>query len=128
MDVPAVQAAPGSSLTLAVSIPLPKGYKLNEETPLIYLVETPEKPGTLAPEVSPAGEKIKPPRTEFKITVPLANAAAAGQKLDLRLSLQTFICSESSSLCRIRSLIWNVPITFSESGSAEPIRLTDAAK
>ena len=95
---------------------------------MTYLVETPEKSGILAPELSPAGEKIKSPKTQFKITVPLAKAAAAGDKIDLRLSLLTFICSETSSLCRIRSLIWNVPITFSETGSTEPIVLTEESK
>ena len=124
IDVPAVEATPGNSLTLAVTIPLPKGYKLNEESPMTYLVETPEKTGILAPELSLAGEKIKTPKTEFKITVPLAKSPEAGEKFDLRLSLNTFICSESSSLCRIRSLIWNVPITFSATGSTEPIALT----
>ena len=31
IDVPAVEAAPGKSITLAVTIPLPKEFKLNEE-------------------------------------------------------------------------------------------------
>ena len=52
----------------------------------------------------------------------------AGDKIDLQLSLQTFVCSEPSSLCRVRSLIWLVPITFSEKGSTEPISLTDSEK
>ncbi len=128
IGVSAVEAAPGNSITLAVSIPLPKGYKLNEESPMTYLVETPEQSGILAPELSPAGEKIKSPKTQFKITVPLAKGAAAGDKIDLRLSLLTFICSDTSNLCRIRSLIWNVPITFSATGSTEPIILTEEAK
>ena len=33
IDVPAVEAAPGQSITLAVTIPLPKELKLNEEAP-----------------------------------------------------------------------------------------------
>ena len=48
IDVPAVEVAPGKSITLAVSIPLPKGFKLNEESPMTYLVETPEKEGILS--------------------------------------------------------------------------------
>ena len=112
IDVPAAEAAPGKSIALDVSIPLAKGFKLNEEVPLTYLVETPEKSGVLGPEVLPEGQKIKPPATKFTITVPLAKPAAAGDKLDLRLSLQTFVCSEASSLCQIKSYVWNVPVTF----------------
>jgi hypothetical protein len=125
---PAVEAAPGKSIALAVSIPLPKGFKLNEETPMSYLVETPAKSGILAPDLPPEGRKIEPPATEFKITVPLAQTAAAGDALDLRLSLQTFVCSEKSSLCQIRSFIWNVPVTFGSGGSRDPIRLTADTK
>ena len=63
----------------------------------------------------PEGQKIKPPATKFTITVPLAKPAAAGDKLDLRLSLQTFVCSETSSLCQIKSYVWNIPVTFTDS-------------
>ncbi len=128
IEVSPVEVAPAKSITLAVSIPLPKGYKFNEETPLAYLVETPEKEGILAPEVSPSGDKVSPPKSEFKITVPLAKTPDSGDKIDLKISLKTFVCSEPSSLCRIRSLIWTVPITFSSSGSSEPIGLTDKVK
>ena len=128
ISVPAVEVSPGKVDHARRLVPLPKGYKLNEESPLAYLVETPEKEGILSPEVSPSGEKVSPPKTEFKITVPLAKAPDAGEKIDLKVSLKTLVCSEPSSLCRIRSLIWNVPITFSASGSAEPISLTDKEK
>ena len=100
---------------LAVSLALPKGYKLNEESPMTYLLETPDKEGILSSELSPSGEKVSPPKTQFKITVPLARAVSAGEKFDLKVSLLTLICSEPSSLCRPKSFIWNVPITISDS-------------
>ena len=120
-----VEVAPAKSITLAVSIPLPKGFKFNEETPLAYLVETPEKEGILSPEVLPSGDKVNPPKSEFKITVPLAKTPDPGDKFDLKVSLKTFVCSEPSSLCRIRSLIWTVPITVTPSAFLRPISLTD---
>ncbi len=128
IDVPAVEAAPGKSITLDVSIPLAKGFKLNEEVPLTYLVETPEKNGVLGPEVLPEGQKIKPPATKFAITVPLAKPAAAGDKLDLRVSLQTFVCSETSSLCQIKSYVWNIPVTFQSTEDKGAIRLSAEVK
>jgi len=126
IDVPAVEAAPGKSITFAVTIALAKEFKLNQEVPLTYLVETPDKTGILGPEVTPAGETVKPPATQFKITVPLAEPAAAGDKLELRLSLKTFVCSYTSNLCMIRSFIWKVPITFSAAGGVEQIALSTA--
>jgi thiol-disulfide isomerase/thioredoxin len=122
------QAAPGKSIALAVSVQLPKGMKVNEEAPWLYVVETPEKTGMLSQELPVEGEKVNPPATQFKVTVPLAKAATAGEKLDLRLSLQTFVCSQNSKLCRIQSYIWNVPISFSDAAPAEAIRLTTDTK
>src|SRR5262249_49835642 len=60
----AAKAAPGKSIELAVSLSLPKGYKLNEESPVTYLLETPDKEGILSTKLSPTGEKVSPPRTE----------------------------------------------------------------
>ena len=128
IDAPAVTVAPGKSLSFAISLALPKGYKLNEEAPIVYLVETPEKEGIVSSELSSGGERINHPKTEFKINVPLAKAAEAGEKLDLKLSLSSLICSEPSSLCRPHSLIWNIPISVSESGSTDPIPLSGASK
>ena len=107
---------------------MPKGYKLNAEAPVTYLVETPDKEDILSSEVSASGDKVNPPKTEFKITVPLAKAASAGEKFNLRLSLLTLICSEPSSLCRIKSLIFNVPVTIDADASGDPISLTADSK
>ena len=95
---------------------------------MTYLVETPDKEGVLSSDVSPAGEKVSPPKTKFKINVPLANVPQDGEKIELKLSLQTLVCSEPSSLCRIRSLVWLVPITFSAKGSSDPISLIEPEK
>jgi thiol-disulfide isomerase/thioredoxin len=124
IEVPAIQAAPGKLLSLAVKILLPKELKLNEESPLSYLVETPDQQGILGPEVLPQGQRIAPPTTSFRIDVPLAKPAAAGDKLKLRLSLQTFVCSHTSNLCMIRSFVWNMPITFSATGGVDQIDLS----
>jgi DNA-binding beta-propeller fold protein YncE len=123
IDVPAVQLAAARTIALAVSIPLPKGFKLNEEVPVPYLVETPGKTGVLSAELPEFGAKINPPATQFKIDVPLAESPQVGRSIDLRLSVSAFVCSENSSLCKIQSFIWNVPITFSDSGSSDPISL-----
>src|SRR5207248_3588604 len=83
IKVPSVEAPAGDSITLEISIPLPKGFKLNEEAPMPYLVETPGQSGILGPDLPPEGGRVKPPATEFPIKVPLAKAAAAGDALEL---------------------------------------------
>ena len=128
IDVPTAETAPGKSIALDVVIPLAKGLKLNEEVPLTYLVETPEQVRVLGPEVLPEGQKIKPPATKFTITVPLANPAAAGDKLKLRVSLQTFVCSEKSSLCMIKSYVWNIPVNFMDSAAPDHVKLSAGMK
>jgi thiol-disulfide isomerase/thioredoxin/DNA-binding beta-propeller fold protein YncE len=128
IKVPAVEVEPGDSLRLAVSIPLPKDYKLNAEFPMPYLVETPGKTGILAAEATQSGRKIKPPASQFQVTVPLAKAAAAGDSWNLRFSTSVFVCSETSNLCMIRSFIWDVPISFGSRGGSAAIRLSSETK
>jgi DNA-binding beta-propeller fold protein YncE/cytochrome oxidase Cu insertion factor (SCO1/SenC/PrrC family) len=128
IDVAGTLAPPGNSIAIAIAIPLAKGQKLNEEVPLTYLVETPERTDILGPEVLPEGQKIKPPTTNFTITVPLAKPAATGDKIDLRLSLQTFVCSETSSLCTIKSYVWNIPVTFTDSANSARVKLSAETK
>src|SRR5262249_25369654 len=107
---------------------LAEGFKLNEDYPMPDLVETPGTSGILAPELPPEGGRIKPPAQEFPIKVPLAKAAAAGDELELRVSVSTFVCDEKSSLCRIRSFIWDLPVKFGPAGAGEPIRLPAETK
>ncbi len=128
IQVPPVEVPAGDAISLAISIPLDKGFKLNEEFPMPYLVETPGKSGMLSPELPPEGGRVKPPAREFPIKVPLAKAAAPGDDVELRVSVSTFVCNEASSLCQIRSFVWNVPVKFGPAGAGEPIRLTAETK
>jgi thiol-disulfide isomerase/thioredoxin len=127
-DVDTAQAPAGKSIEITVALPLAKGLKLNEEAPTTYLIETPEASGILSSEVSPEGTKVKPQVPKLKISVPLAKAASDGDKINLRVSVQTLVCNEKSNLCQIKSYVWNVPITFAGSGAPERITLSGEAK
>lgn len=125
IEVPAVKAAPGKSLRFSVALDLPRDLHLNEDSPMLYLVEA-SKAGVLSDEVSPNGERIKP-RSSFKINVPLAQAAADGETIELRVSLLSMVCRKTSSVCFIRSTVWNVPVTFSaetKAGTPIPLKAT----
>jgi thiol-disulfide isomerase/thioredoxin len=121
--VPAAQAPPGKSIEITISLPLAKGVKLNEEAPTTYLIETPEATGVLSADVPREGTKVKPQVPKLQISVPLAQAASDGEKIALKISVQTLVCNEKSNLCQIHSYIWNVLITFVASGAPERVSL-----
>jgi thiol-disulfide isomerase/thioredoxin len=116
VNVPPVAVAPGASITLDVTVPLPAGYKLNTDVPMPYLVETPEKSGLLAESVSPTGQKLETPSPKFTIKVNLAHPAKPGASIPLKLSLSAFVCNEGSNFCTIKSYVWNIPIKIAEGG------------
>lgn len=124
VDLPPAEAAPGDSITLEVSLDIAKDLKLNEEGNMAYLVEAPGKSGLLSDKVKPEGEKIKP-ASSFRIEVPLAHAAADGETIDLRVKVLTMVCREASSVCFIKSVVWNLPVKFSAAKKpGEPVPLS----
>ena len=123
-DVPSAESAPGDSVTLDVSLKLANGLKVNEEGSMLYLVETPGKSGWLAETVRHEGERLKP-GTSFKIKVPLARTAADGETIEMRVSVLVLVCRQASSVCFIKSAVWNVPVRFSNAKKpGEPIVLS----
>src|SRR5262249_48076343 len=124
VDVPTAEAAPSNSVTLDVSLNLSKDLKLNEEGSMVYLVETPGKSGLLSEKVRPEGERIKPAKS-FAIQAELARPAVAGETIELRISVLSLVCRQTSSVCFIKSTVWNVPVRFSASKkSGDPIALS----
>ncbi len=126
LDAPQALAAPGDSVTLDVSLELAEGLKLSEEdnSRMLYLVEAPDQSGALSEKVSPSGEKIKP-TNRFTIQVPLAHPAADGETLNLKVSTMALVCRHASSVCYIKSLVWNVPVKFSSAKKpGEPVVLS----
>jgi thiol-disulfide isomerase/thioredoxin len=111
VNVGQVQAGLGKSLSLAISLNLPPGYDLNTQATMVYLVETPEKPGALSDSNPLTGGRIDPPSTTVTIPVPLAAEPAAGDTLSVKVSLSAMVCLPNT-LCTVRNYVWNVPITF----------------
>ena len=119
IDVPPVQVVPGRDFKLDVTVSLPEGFKINPEAPMPVLLETPEDPAALGPDVPPTGLRLDPPRAKFELDVPLAKAAAAGNKLVVRLSVSAFECKEGSlGFCRVKNYVWKVPVTFAAGGDS----------
>jgi DNA-binding beta-propeller fold protein YncE len=104
-----IEAAPGKELTFDVTFPVPDGYKVNAEGVINYLVETPGKTGVI--DFPASGAKLEPPSSRFSLKVPLSGAKD-GETVDVKVSVMALICSEGSSLCRPKSYVWTIPVTF----------------
>jgi thiol-disulfide isomerase/thioredoxin/DNA-binding beta-propeller fold protein YncE len=112
------KVAPGESLTLEVTVPLEEGFKLSPDVPMPYLVETPEKSGLLA-DAAIGGQKLDPPATRFSVKVPLAKPLQPGETFALRLSVGSFVCSKTSSLCTVKNFVWNIPVAVTSDGASK---------
>ena len=126
-NLPQVRVAPGKTVTLDVALPLPGGFKLNEEASMPYLVEASAPTGALDLADGAVVRKVDPPSKRFSVTVDLNKPATAGDALTLKLSVSAFVCAANSGLCQIKSYVFNVPIAFA-SGGAERLPLAAAAR
>ena len=104
-------------LEIQVKLPIAEGYTLNEQGSIPVVVETPGKTDILGADYPKTGEKISPPTKEFTIKVPLAKSLSSGDVFDLKISVSTFVCNKGSGFCTIKSHIWTVPVTVTESGA-----------
>jgi hypothetical protein len=59
--------------------------------------------------------------------VPLVKDAAAGETLQITLSVSAVICKEGAEgLCRVTNYVWNIPISFAD-GAAPRVALKTPA-
>ncbi|MHC5543208.1 NHL repeat-containing protein, partial [Singulisphaera rosea] len=127
IDLPAVKVKPSAQVAFHVEVPLEAGYKLNEEVAMPYLFESPKQEGLLAGDEA-SGHRQEKPSKSLDIKVALAKTPATGESTSIKLSLGTFVCSENSSLCRVKNFVWNVPITF-DSGGTDVVKIqSDSSK
>ncbi|HEV3120854.1 MAG TPA: thiol-disulfide isomerase, partial [Isosphaeraceae bacterium] len=93
-----------------------------------YLVEETSKTGLLDPSSPSArGVRLEEPESRFTIPVVLSKPAEAGQTLNLKVSVGAFFCSTESSLCTVKSFVWNVPLTFAAGAPPSVALATPAA-
>lgn len=124
--VPEAKVQPGDSVPVAVTIAIPSGYKLNADSPIVYLVESPDDPKSLGASNPASGAKVDPPTETFTIKVPLAKAAAEGESLKLKVSAAVFVCKKGSSgFCTVQNYVWTIPVTFAGDG-VKAVAITNA--
>jgi hypothetical protein len=117
-----VTVSPGKDVVLDVTLPIPEGFHLNTDplSKMPYVVESPQA-GVISPKFPVSGERIDPPSSKFKVSVPLAKETHAGEQIDLKLSVQAFVCSEGSNLCTIKSYVLTIPVEFAADAPATAV-------
>ena len=107
--------APAKILNVQVNLPIDEAFVLNEEGALPVLVETPGHAGIIAAKDSGV-HKLEPPSMRFTLPVELSSPMKEGDALNLKVSVQAFVCNKGSKFCTIKSFIWEVAVTVAEDG------------
>lgn len=126
--IPAPQAkvTPAESVFLDVKLPLSAKMKVNADAgSMPYVVEASGTKGLASSDLGSKVETVQPPADKFTVKVPLTREATPGDSLEIKLSVQAFVCDTGSNLCQIKNYVWTVPIAFSDDGEQ---RVTLTAK
>ena len=102
-------------------MPIPPGYKLSAEAPLVTLVET-NPADAIAADAREIPHNFDGAGKTFTVKVPLAKQPPTGSSLTAKVSVSAFVCLPNS-LCTVKNYVWTVPITF-DAVPAGPIKLT----
>ncbi len=101
----------GDSVSLAITLELPEGYKVNPDAPMPYRIAADGKELSL---VDPTKGQIAPPADRFTIQASLERPAKEGETMDIKVSLSAFLCT--ASICEIHSYELTLPIEFTADG------------
>jgi hypothetical protein len=107
-------------LLLTVRLNLPPGYKMNDLAPTRYRVDAVDTGGPVDPSVLGMATRLDTPQAEFDIRLPLTSSQG---HTTLKVSLTYYYCQESGGLCKVGSVVWNVPIRIREGAETNAIDL-----
>ncbi|MEX2112310.1 MAG: thioredoxin-like domain-containing protein [Pirellulales bacterium] len=111
---------------LQVQLTLPAGYKINELAPLRYLVEPGGAQGPVAREALGKLTDAPQRKASFDIDLPV-NGASGTDKL--KVSLAYYYCQDGSEgVCKVGSVVWNVPLELAADAAPSSITLPHSVK
>ena len=114
-----VQAVDGK-VKLGVSLKLPIGWKMNPQAPQVYYVQDTTDGGPLK-IVDNGKVRLDKPTNEFIVEVPVSGTGADV----LTVSMDYYYCQDNENgLCKIASVVFEIPLVVSESGTVKPVSLT----
>ncbi|HEU4766703.1 MAG TPA: NHL repeat-containing protein, partial [Pyrinomonadaceae bacterium] len=104
----------GTNGVLKIDVQLPAGYHLNPQAPQRYKVTV--EGNSISLDQKTAAQTSKD--LKLPLRIPIAAAATAGTT-SIRAQVTLFYCREDNTgTCRIKTLIWQVPVTVTTDASA----------
>ena len=117
---PAKVKPASSAVKLHVSLQVPDGWKINAEAPMSYWLDSSKESGP-ADRAAFGKKKLDKPAAEFDVTVPVKGKGED----EVAVSLAYYYCQKKDEgLCKTGSVVFTVPLTIADDGSAEPVKLT----
>jgi DNA-binding beta-propeller fold protein YncE len=114
IKAPAQQLRTGTDAVLEINVDLPEGYHLNPMAPQRYKISV-DNGKTITVDEKLASRSAKD--LKLPLRIPL-NVVSAGST-NLRAQATLFYCREDNTgTCRIKTLIWQVPIEVTANSSA----------
>ncbi len=113
-----VKATEGT-IKLSVQLQLPEGWKINEDAPSGYWLEAESETGPI--DRGSLGEKkLEGAQPAFDISIPVRGTGDD----TITVSMRYFYCQKGGEgLCKIGSVVWNVPLRMSNDGASNLIKL-----
>ncbi len=109
-----------SALKLHVTLKVPAGWKINAEAPMSYWLDSAKEAGP-ADRSAFGKKKLDKPAAEFDVTVPVKGTGED----EIAVSLTYYYCEKSDDgVCKTGSVIFTVPVSITDDGSGEPVKLT----
>ncbi len=121
IEAAATAVRPGNELGFEVNLPIPPGYKISAEAPLVVLIET-NPADAIAADSRGTPQNLDGAAKTFMVKIPLSRQMPTGSSLTAKVSVSAFVCLPNS-LCTVKNYVWTVPITF-DAVPAGPIQLT----
>jgi hypothetical protein len=120
VTLPAATVRAGGEGTVVLDIRLPRGYKLNPGSPLIYRVRRLDGAGLAVPAA--ARERIiETPRLPVRIPLAVGPDAGAGH---LTLSMTLYYCrDEVQAVCLVQPAVFDQPLRVTTDAPGREVRL-----
>ena len=109
-----------NAVKLHVSLKVPDGWKINAEAPMSYWLDSPQEAGP-ADRAAFGRKKLDKPAAEFDVSVPVKGKGEDA----VAVSLTYYYCEKGDDgVCKTGSVIFSVPLSITDDGSGEPVKLT----
>jgi hypothetical protein len=107
------------SVKLAVSLKVPRGWKMNPDAPMSYWLDSP-KPDGPVDRTAFGRTRLATPAADFEVLVPVTGAGDD----EVAVSLNYYYCeAKPEGVCKVGSVVFSVPLKIDSAAKAGPVKL-----